>query len=132
MKAAGSKTMAFTEFVDIYPTLVELCGIELPKHLEGTSMVPLLNDPQKPWKKAAFSQYPYKDKGMGYSMRTDRYRYTEWHEIADGKVLGCELYDHQQDPSENVNVADKPENKQLVADLSKELAAGYQAAKPKP
>ena len=75
-KAKGA-TKALVEFVDIYPTLCELAGLELPEHLEGTSFAPLLDKPDTPWKKAAFSQYPRGSK-MGYTMRTDRYRYTLW------------------------------------------------------
>lgn len=129
MKARGKKTKALTEFVDIYPTLCELAGIELPKHLQGTSMVPLLNDPGRPWKKAAFSQFP-RGKIMGYSMRTDRYRYTEWRVIENGKVEARELYDHQIDTDENTNVVDKPENRELVAQLAKVLKDGYRSAIP--
>lgn len=129
MKASGKRTYSLTEFVDIYPTLCELCGLEQPKHLEGTSMVPLLSNPGQPWKKAAFSQYP-RGGVMGYSMRTDRYRYTEWRNLKSGDVKARELYDHQEDPQENANVAGNPENRELVTTLAKMLSDGYQSAKP--
>jgi arylsulfatase A-like enzyme len=124
---AGQKTSALVEFVDIYPTLCEVCGIELPEGLEGTSFAPLLKDPKKSWKTAAFSQYP-RQKKMGYSMRTARYRYTEWQE--DGKAIDRELYDYETDPDETASIAGKPENARLVEELSRQLKAGWQAAKP--
>ncbi|UCD30336.1 MAG: sulfatase [Planctomycetota bacterium] len=127
-KNKGAKTDALSEFVDIYPTLCELCNLPIPEGLEGTSLVPVMNDPGRPWKKAAFSQYP-RGPHMGYSMKTDRYRYTEWAEKGKEPV-GIELYDHQNDPDENVNIANRPENKELVAKLSKMLHAGWQAALP--
>lgn len=134
MKTAGRHTQALTEFVDIYPTLCELCGLELPSHLEGTSMAPLLDDPDRPWKKAAFSQYPHPSalatKIMGYSMRTDRYRYTQWQNIETGDVTARELYDHQTDPNENTNIAANPDKKQLVAHLGRMLREGYKTARP--
>ena len=58
MKARGTKSEALVELVDIYPTLCELAGVPVPEHTEGHSFVPLLEDPDQPWKKAAFSQYP--------------------------------------------------------------------------
>jgi iduronate 2-sulfatase len=67
---------------------------------------------------------------MGYSMRTDRYRYTEWQTKA-GERLAAELYDHQSDPAETRNVADAPENASTAAELSKTLKAGWRAAGPK-
>lgn len=127
-KTAGKTTAALSEFVDIYPTLCELAGLPLPEGLEGTSLVPVINDPDRPWKKAAFSQYP-RQNAMGYSVRTDRYRYTEWAEPGQEPV-GVELYDHQADPAENVNLAGLPENKELVIKLSKMLKDGWKAAKP--
>ncbi|MBM4031865.1 MAG: sulfatase [Planctomycetes bacterium] len=126
-KKPGAKTDALAEFVDIYPTLCELCGLPLPDGLEGTSLAPLLDDPARPWKKAAFSQYP-RGKAMGYSLRTDRHRYTEWQE--NRKAVARELYDYQADPAGNANIADKPENKDLVAQLSKLLNDGWRAALP--
>ncbi|HUT95592.1 MAG TPA: sulfatase [Thermoguttaceae bacterium] len=127
-KHPGAATDALAEFVDIYPTLCELCGLVLPEGLEGTSLVPVMGDPNRPWKQAAFSQYPRR-KVMGHSMRTDRYRYTEW-AVPGQKPVAVELYDHRTDPQENVNVAGRPENKDVVAKLSGMLRAGWQAALP--
>src|SRR5687768_16882371 len=70
-KTAGAKTDALVEFVDIYPTLAELAGLQPTDGLEGTSFAPLIADPTRPWKSAAFSQYPRQGgQVMGYSMRT--------------------------------------------------------------
>jgi len=128
-KAPGGKTKALVEFVDIYPSLCDICGLPKPDHLEGLSFAPLLDDPDLPWKKAAFSQYP-RGKVMGYTMRTDRYRYTEWIDGESGEVVARELYDHEADPGENVNVAELPENRELVERLSRMLRAGWRAALP--
>ncbi len=120
MAGNGRTSDALVEFVDIYPTLSELCGIDLPDHLEGKSLVPLLNDPDKPWDEAAFSQYP-RGRIMGYSMRTDRYRYTEWIERDTRKVQARELYDHQNDPGENVSLAMQADYQGLVSKFSQHL-----------
>ena len=133
MKNAGAHTDALVEFVDIYPTLSELAGLPLPGHLEGTSFKPLLDDPKRPWKTAAFSQYPRSQNGglMGYTMRTDRYRFTVWVARDDhAKVDAIELYDHQVDPQENYNIAKKAENAQLVSQLMEQWKKGWQGAKP--
>src|SRR5262249_46911701 len=98
--------------------------------LEGTSFVPLLKDPTRPWKSAAFSQYPRPGGIMGYTMRTDRYRYTTWLNKA-GKSVAVELYDHELDPRETKNVADAPENVETVKKLDAELKAGWKAAMPR-
>jgi arylsulfatase A-like enzyme len=127
----GVKTDALVEFVDIYPTLCELAGLELPQGLEGTSFVPLIKDPARAWKTAAFSQYPRKGgEVMGYTMRTDRYRYTEW-QSKSGERIAAELYDHQTDPAETRNVAGAPEQASTVTELSAKLKAGWRAAGPK-
>ncbi|MCC6144823.1 MAG: sulfatase [Candidatus Hydrogenedentes bacterium] len=129
--ATGQRTAALTEFVDIYPTLCDLCGLEKPAHLQGSSALPVLQDPGRPWKRAAFSQYPW-GRTMGYSMRTDTHRYTEWKEMRTREVVARELYDHRTDLAENENVVDAPENADLVKELAGMLAAGYEAARPKP
>jgi iduronate 2-sulfatase len=130
------RTDGLVEFVDIYPSLAELCGLPLPDKLSGTSFAPLLSKPDLPWKTAAFTQFPrtIKDVGdaMGRAMRTDRYRFVEWR-VDDGSsdFVGYELYDHENDPDENVNIANLPESAALVQQLSAQLKAGWQAAKPK-
>ena len=126
-KQRGTKCDALVEFVDIYPTLCALCDVPLPGHLEGTSFAPLLDQPNRQWKKAAFSQYP-RNKHMGYSMRTERWRYTEWRQAND--VAARELYDHQSDPDENVNLANQSEHKATIAALAGQLKAGWRQAAP--
>lgn len=134
MKAVGQKSNALVEFVDIYPTLADLAGLPTPPHLEGTSFTPLLDDPQQPWKAAAFSQYPRTVNGrklMGYTMRTDGYRFTRWVDRADhSQVDAVELYDHQTDPEENTNIANDPENAALVEQLTRDWLAGWKGAIP--
>ena len=129
MKATGKATDALTEFVDIYPTLCELAGLPLPKHIEGTSAVPLLSAPGRPWKTAAFSQYP-RGQVMGTTMRTDRWRYTEWRHRKTRKLVARELYDHRGGGAESINLADRPEHADDVKRLAAMLDAGWRAAKP--
>ena len=138
MKPAGQRTDALVEFVDIYPTLAELCGLPLPPHLEGASFAPVIKDPQRVWKSAAFSQYPRGRAAiggaqlMGYSMRTDRYRFTRSvHQDDHSKVDAVELYDHQTDPQENVNIAGEPKHAELVAKLTEQWLKGWRGAVPK-
>jgi len=115
----GRHSQALVEFVDIYPSLCELCGLDLPEGLEGSSFVPLLKDPKREWKKAIFSRWI-----AGDSVRTDRYLYTEWTD-QQGRCHDRMLYDHQVDPRENMNIADLPENKELVEKLSGLLRTGW-------
>lgn len=125
-KANGETTNALVEFVDIYPTLCELAGLPSPKHLEGKSMTPLLAKPDQSWKQAAFSQFRRQDGNvplMGYSMRTDRYRYVEWQDRRTREVVATELYDHSIDSSENTNIAVQAKNKSLLAELSRQMWA---------
>jgi arylsulfatase A-like enzyme/6-phosphogluconolactonase (cycloisomerase 2 family) len=125
---AGQKSNSLAEFVDIYPTLCDLAGLPKPSHLEGASLEPVLRDPAKMVKNAAFSQYP-RGRVMGYSIRTDRYRLTRWIDRDDPeKVLAIELYDHQTDPAENENVANNPANAAVVKELTERLQAGWRGA----
>jgi arylsulfatase A-like enzyme len=130
-KNAGKKTGALTEFVDIYPSLAGICGLPEPEGVEGTSFAPLMDDPNRPWKRAAFSQYPRNKPGfgrvMGYSVRTERYRYTEW---KAGDIVERELYDYQTDPDERANLAAQPEHAAVVEQMARTLHAGWIAARP--
>ena len=115
----GQKTKALVELVDIYPTLCELTGLEIPAHVEGTSFVPLFENPDRPWKKAVFT--------LGKSIRTNRYRLTRY-KPGGYQPGSLELFDHDTDPEENVNIAYRPENKQIVTQLLEQLDAGWKAA----
>jgi arylsulfatase A-like enzyme len=120
MAGNGRPSQALTEFVDIYPTLSDVCGLPLPGHVEGKSLRPLLEDPDAQWDDAAYSQYP-RGRRMGYSMRTRRHRYTEWVEGDTKEVFARELYDHDEDPGENVSLALRPEYAGLIAGLSGQM-----------
>jgi len=125
----GGSSAALCEFVDILPTLADLCRLKAPATSEGTSLAPLLAEPGRAWKSAAFSQYPRGGNVMGYTMRTDRWRYTRWIDRKGGKVLAEELYDHQADPGETRNVIDSADATQL-AKLRAAALAGWKAARP--
>ena len=125
-KANGEKTDALVELIDLYPTLCELAGLTVPSELEGRSMVPLLSNPGQPWKEAAVSQFQRrvgKKRLMGYSMRTDRYRYVEWQDRRTREVIATELYDHTNDSAENRNVAEHPKHESMLNDLSRQMWA---------
>jgi iduronate 2-sulfatase len=113
------------EMLDIYPTLVELCDLPQPKHkLEGKSLAPLLENPMATRDRPAYSQIQrgtdQKDAHpplMGRSVRTERWRYTEW----DDGNAGSELYDHENDPHEYKNLAKDEDRRKTVAELKKLL-----------
>jgi iduronate 2-sulfatase len=116
MKRNGKSCSQIVEFVDIYPTLADLCGLSAPANLEGTSFKPLLDDPELPWKKTAFTQVQ-RGRIAGRSVRTERWRYTEW----GGGKQGVELYDHDTDPGEYYNLAGDPQYTETAAELRKLL-----------
>ena len=174
MKTADRSSNALVELLDMYPALCELAGLPVPEHAEGKSFVPLLDDSDRRWKSAAFSQFPcpalrewaamplspamrgtffgplvrrveqklkaeaperyseelYNKHLMGYSMRTDRYRCTIWIDVRnpDAEPIAMELYDHNRDPDENVNIAGKSENtpliRKMVAQMKTKLRIG--------
>ncbi len=132
-KRKGVRCDRFVEFVDVYPTLADCAGVSTPSSLEGLSMRRLLDDPTLRWKKAAFSQYPRRQDQkdvMGYTMRTERYRYTEWRWVETQAVIDRELYDYEADPRESVNHARNPENAELLTRLAAQLKEGWRGAKP--
>ncbi len=146
VNAKGQQCDRLTEFVDIYPTLCEMAGLDVPEYLQGVSMTPLLDDPKQLWKTAVFSQFlqgrfgrMHKDyegnEYMGYAIRTDQYRYVEWYEWnkeeeKKGEFLSNELFDHNIDPQENKNIANEIEHEKTVELLSQQLKLGWRYAKP--
>ena len=129
---APGETQALVEFVDIFPSLCEHAGLSVPDQLQGLSFVPLMENPRRNWKTAAFSRY-----FDGDSVRTDRYRYTEWRRenLVPGLAYATEeysrmLYDHSVDPGENVNVAEDSANASVVERLSAVIENGWKAALP--
>ncbi|HAY80742.1 MAG TPA: iduronate sulfatase [Planctomycetaceae bacterium] len=138
-RRAGSSTTGLVELVDIYPTLADLCGLEPPVGVEGVSMKPLLDNPDMPWKRAAWSQYPRAREGnrhrshgsvMGYALRTARYRYVEWIDWQTKQVVARELYDHQTDPGESRNVAADPDHVMTLRRLSAQRSQGWRNGLP--
>ncbi|MFN0122825.1 MAG: sulfatase [Blastocatellia bacterium] len=125
MKNAGKASSRLVEFVDLYQTITELTGLTPPGNLEGLSLKPLLDSPARPWKTAAFTQVQ-RGRVAGYSVRTERWRYTEW----EGGKQGAELYDHKTDPGEYHNLAQTPAHAATVAEMKRVLAGGWKAALP--
>ena len=116
---AGENCSRTVEFVDIYPTLVQLCGLATPAGLEGRSLVPLLDDPTAAWDKPAFSLVA-RENWLARSVRTERWCYTEW----DKGRYGEELYDLQADPRESKNLAKMPEYASVITELRDRLHTG--------
>ncbi|MCA9263183.1 MAG: sulfatase [Planctomycetales bacterium] len=101
---AAGRTGALVELIDLYPTLCDLCGLERPEHLQGTSLLPVLDDPTKSVREFAYSSYPHgAGQGIGrvtgHSIRTAQYRYTEWWDKGD-QVIDAVLSDIEVDPGE--------------------------------
>lgn len=167
----GMRTTALVELIDIFPTITELAGLNVPPMcpegnnkplvcVEGTSVSPLLTNPDREWKKAAFSQYPRPAQGMtqipkeptfdasehgenvmGYSIRVDKYRFTEWYRFNRTTatpnftdIWGTELYDHTAPTvffdDENTNLAGQANMQSLVKSLRDMLQSGWRAALP--
>ncbi|MDA7618158.1 sulfatase-like hydrolase/transferase [Verrucomicrobia bacterium] len=134
MQGKGRQTDALVELLDLYPTLVDLCAMSPPPHkLEGLSLQPLLKETKTSVKHAAFTQHPRpayvpvgtSPRAMGYSMRTKRWRYTEWRAFDTGKVLATELYDHMLDTRETLNLAYKDPYKERIQQLRRALEDTY-------
>lgn len=127
-KSLGLKTDALVEFVDIYPTLCDLAGFDLPIHLQGKSFAPLLDNLVLPWKEMVFYRTG------GETILTKNYSYTEWINKKTGEPDARMLYDRKADPDENINIAELLENNKLIKELHEKLHAhlkeiNYPAAK---
>ena len=119
------QSSGLVEYVDIYPSLCELTGLPKPDHLQGSSFVPLMKEPNREWKRAVISRWQ-----KGDSVRTQRYRYTEWTDDK-GNVTARMLYDHKRDPMENINVAEQIEHRDRVQSMSDLLKNGWKSLCPK-
>jgi arylsulfatase A-like enzyme len=138
----GGQSKSLTEHVDVFPTICDLANLPIPNQLQGKSLKPVMQNNKASVKEFSISQYPRKLKGteaktlgytdgklMGYSIRTERYRYTLWlnnsftskQPYDDARVYAKEMYDYVKDPLEKVNVADKKEYEKAATDLKKSL-----------
>jgi len=107
-KGAGKGARTLAELVDLYPTLVDLCGLKAPDTLQGASLKPALDDPEAAVKMAAFTQVQ-RGKNPGYSVRTSQYRYTEW--TGNGSR---QLFDLEADPLETTNLVSDPKYESII------------------
>lgn len=131
----GTPSKGTVELLDIYPTLAELCNLQAPNDLQGKSLLPLLQKPGITWNRPAYTQidkraFPGKfDKStkaaFGRSVRTEKWRYTEWDE---GKA-GFELYDYIKDPNEFNNLASDPKHASVVKEMAELLRKSYAVSK---
>ena len=110
-KSKGVETSSLVEFIDLYPTLCELAGISVPQHVQGKSLIPLLEKPDEPWKEAVFSRYHYGD-----AVITEKYIYTKYKRDSTESAM---LYDLENDKNENINIVDQPSYKEVVNELDK-------------
>jgi choline-sulfatase len=134
----GARVKAPVSHVDMLPTIAELCGVPKPDSAQGQSLVPMLREPNTTGRGWALTQVLRGAGGgrndigtqgkrfFGYSLRTERWRYTEWDEGRRGR----ELYDHEHDSRELTNLADKPEHEATVAQLSTQLRAAVAGTLP--
>jgi uncharacterized sulfatase len=125
-KAHGQKSKSLVELLDVFPTLCDLAGVPAPSNLQGKSLRPVLNDATVAIHDAAFTQARRGENAefWGRTVRTDRWRCTEWDE---GKN-GIELYDHDADPHEYTNLAGRPEYGNVLNELRTLLATRMKAA----
>ena len=135
----GAKTRSLAELIDVYPTLVDLCGLPVPDGVDGVSLRAVLQDPTAVVKPAALSQHPrpalYWSKQkepsvMGYALYTDRWRYSEWRDFRTGRVVGQELYDQEVDPAETINLAGSVAAAAQIPALADQLDALVRSTKP--
>ena len=129
---ARGQTDALVELIDLYPTLAELCGLEAPAHLQGRSLVPVLKDPSQAHRRYAYSSYPRRpdDDIVGHSLRSERYRYTEWWDAATDERLARVATDLIKDPGETTNIL--PGRESFFKRFSEDLQVIVQNARKLP
>jgi arylsulfatase A-like enzyme len=111
----GASTESPTEFTDLAPSICEIAQVGIPAYFEGESLVPLMEDSLAQIRSGSLSQYPRNGR-MGYSLRTERYRYTKWVNN-NGSNYATELYDYQVDPLETVDYSGDPVYEAIVSQL---------------
>jgi iduronate 2-sulfatase len=125
----GGVAAAPVGLIDLYPTLAELCNVPAPKNLQGQSLAAMLKDPQQPgrgWTISQVTRGGQNRRFFGYTLRTPRWRYTEW----DDGQQGRELYDHQTDPRELTNLAKEAAHAATIEQLSQQLRTVVQGTFP--
>jgi uncharacterized sulfatase len=122
LKTAGKVCRRTVELVDIYPTLAELAGLKAPDQLEGFSLARLLKNPKAEWDHPAYTQVQ-RGKIPGHSVRTEKWRYTEW----NFGTAGSELYDEENDPKELNNLSSDPKYASVVSEMKALLKAVHPA-----
>ena len=147
----AGKTSSLTEFVDVFPTICDLAGVSIPKNLDGKSLKPLMVNNKTKGKEYSISQYPRKLKKlqlaktaytnpnmMGYSLRTDQYRYTIWMNnftskdtFNESQVYASEMYDYVKDPLEKVNVVNDKNYTSISASLKSKMIAFFKSQETK-
>jgi len=147
----SGKTNSLTEFVDVFPTICDLAGVTIPKNLDGKSLKPLMLNNKAKGKEFAISQYPrklkkaemaklgYTDaKMMGYSLRTNQYRYTIWmnnfnskEAFNESQVYASEMYDYVKDPLEKINVVNDKNYTSISASLKSKMIAFFKSQETK-
>jgi arylsulfatase A-like enzyme len=147
----AGKTSSLTEFVDVFPTICDLAGVSIPKNLDGKSLKPLMMKNKASVKDFSISQYPRKLKKlqlaktaytnanmMGYSLRTDQYRYTIWMNnftskdtFNESQVYASEMYDYVKDPLEKVNVVNDKNYTSISASLKSKMITFFKSQETK-
>ena len=130
---AKGKTSALVELIDLYPTLCDVLGLEKPSHLQGESFAGLLEEPQRAHRSSAYSSYRHRaDQGIGsvvgHSLRTARYRYTEWWQRESDRVVERVLTEIERYPGEVTNCLE--ENEGLASELSVQLRQRVLSVRP--
>lgn len=102
-------SQSFVELLDLYPTLMDLCDLEKPDFIQGTSIVNEIKHPNQVFRTEAYSMYPHRNQVIGYTVVDKNFRYIQYVHIPTGKVEADELYDHSIDRGENINISSYPE-----------------------
>jgi arylsulfatase A-like enzyme len=125
---APGRTRALTEHVDLFPTVCDLLGVEAPDFVEGASLKPLIDDPRRSWKQAVFSQARKSENEMGYTLRSDQYRYSRW-VTGDGEVAQEELYDYRRDPGSMRSVHAESDYSEVLSEMRELYEGGWRSVR---